>query len=1045
MLRRLVEISLRKRGIVIALAIGLIVYGLIVAARAKLDVFPDFVQPQVSVQTESPGLSPEQVEALVTRPIENALNGTVDLESVRSESIQGLSVVTALFADGTDIFRARQMLAERLAQLTGALPVGVAAPKMEPLTSSTMDLLKFGLTSGKLSPMELRTFADWTVRPKLLSVSGVAAVKVFGGAVRELQIQFQPEKLQIFGLSVQDVAGAARAATGVRGAGYVETAAQRLPIQTEGQSLTAQQLGEVVVAQHDGRIVRLKDIATVIEGAQPKFGDALINGQPGVLMTVSSQYGATTIEVTRSVEAALDEFKPAFAAQGIEYARGLHRPATFIELAVRNMKISLVLGAVLVAVVLFLFLLDMRTALISFLSIPLSLLTAVIVLNHFGVTLNAMTLGGLAVAVGVVVDDAIIDVENILRRLRENQSSGAPRPLFDVVLGASLEVRSAVVYATFIVALVFLPVLLLTGLQGKFFAPLGFTFILAIMASLVVALTVTPALCYALLARMEPHEEPGYLRWLKQFHAALLKKISRWPKTVIIASLVSFAGALATLPFFGGEFLPDFREGHFVCQLTMTPGTSLPEMLRIGTQISQETLKLGAVHSVEEQIGRAEGGEDTWGPHRGEMHVELKPTSGDEQEIVQRQIRDVLAKFPGVQSEVLTFLGDRIGETIAGETAQVVVSVYGDDLDVLDAKASEIAEVLKKVRGAADVQVSAPPGAPRIAVKLRPERLTQFGFRPTEVLEAVQTAYEGDVAAQIYEGEKVFNVTVILDAATRTQPEKIGGLLVANSQGVQMPLRELATVELATGRYSILHDAARRRQTITCNPAGRDVASFVADVKRQITENVKLPAKVYVEFGGAAEQQARANRELTLRSLAVAAGIVLLLAMVFRKSGHVILVLANVPFALVGGVLAIFLAGVFSDEARASLSLGTLVGFVTLFGITMRNSIMMISHFEHLVREEGMNWGFECAMRGATERLIPILMTALVTGLGLLPLAMGSGEAGREIEGPMAIVIVGGLFTSTILNLLVLPTLALRYGKFGPENTSRPVETGNYR
>jgi CzcA family heavy metal efflux pump len=1033
MLRRLVEISLRKRGIVIALALGLILHGLFVAARAKLDVFPDFVQPQVTVQTESPGLSPEQVEALVTRPVENALNGTMNLESVRSESIQGLSVVTAVFADGTDIFKARQMLAERLAQLAGTLPLGVAAPKMEPLTSSTMDLLKFGLTSEKLSPLELRTFADWTVRPKLLSVSGVAAVKVFGGAVRELQIQFSPEKLQIFGLSVQDVANAARAATGVRGAGYVETATQRLPIQTEGQSLTAAQLGDVVVAQHDGRSVRLKDVAAVIDGMQPKFGDALINGQPGILMTTASQYGTNTLDVTVGVEAALDELRPAFAAQGITYTPGLHRPATFIELAIHNMKISLLLGAALVAVVLFLFLLDLRTALISFLSIPLSLLAAVIVLDRFGATLNTMTLGGLAVAIGVVVDDAIIDVENILRRLRENTVSAAPRPLFDVVLDASLEVRSAVVYATFIVALVFLPVLLLTGLQGKFFAPLGFTFVLAIMASLAVALTVTPALCFALLSRMKPHEEPNYLRRLKNLHRALLEKISRRPKTVIVAGLISFAGACATLPFFGGEFLPDFREGHFVCQLTMAPGTSLPEMIRLGTQMSQELLKIDTIQSVEEQCGRAEGGEDTWGPHRGEMHIELKPTSGDDQEKLQAQIRDVLAKYPGVQSDVLTFLGDRIGETIAGETAQVVVNVFGDDLDTIDAKAGEVAAVLQKVPGAADVQMSAPPGAPRIAVKLRPARLTQFGFRPTEVLEALQTAYEGDVAAQIYEGEKVFNVTVILDETTRTQPEKIGDLLVANSQGMQMPLRELATVELATGRYAILHDGARRRQTITCNPAGRDVASFVADAQKQIAEKVKLPADVYLEFSGAAQQQSAAQRELILRSAVVAAGIVLLLAMVFRQTSHVVLVLANVPFALVGGMLAIFLAGIFSDDHQAALSLGTLVGFVTLFGITMRNSIMMISHYEHLIREEGMTWGLDCAVRGATERLIPILMTALVTGLGLLPLALGSGAAGREIEGPMAIVILGGLFTSTLLNLLVLPTLALRFGKFPGE------------
>jgi CzcA family heavy metal efflux pump len=1045
MLRRLIELSLGSRGVVITLAVGLIVYGIFVAKNAKLDVFPDFVQPQVTVQTEAPGLAPEQVEALVTRPVENALSGAGDLDSVRSESIQGLSVVTAVFKEGTEIYKARQMIAERLVQVGGELPVGVVAPVMEPLTSSTMDLLKFGLTSDKISPMALRTFADWTVRPKLLSVPGVAAVKVFGGEVRQLQIQVQPDRLLAFQVSVSDVLAAARSATGVRGAGFIETPAERLVIQTEGQSLTAAQLGEVVVTQHDGRSVRLKDVAAVVTAGEPKFGDALINGKPGVLMTTASQYGANTMDATLGVEAALDEMKPALAAAGIDYVPGLHRPATFIEIAIHNLKNSLLLGAVLVGVVLFIFLLDWRTTLISFTAIPLSLLTAVIVLDHFGTTLNTMTLGGLAAVIGVVVDDAIIAVENILRRLRENLTLPQPRPLFNVVLDATLEVRSAVVYATFVVAMVFLPVLTMSGLQGRFFAPLGTAFILANLASLVVALTVTPALCFALLSRMKPHAEPDYLRRLKSFHRTLLEKISRWPKTVLVVGLVSFIGALATLPFFGGEFLPDFREGHFVVQLTMAPGTSLTEMLRIGEKISAELLAIKEVQSVEEQVGRAQGGEDTWGPHRAEMHVELKPTAGEDQEKVQNEIRDRLAKYPGVQSEVLTFLGDRIGETIAGETAQVVANIFGDDLDVLDAKAQEVSAALAKVPGAADVQISAPPGAPRIAVKLRPERLTQFGFRPVDVLEAVQTAYEGEVAAQIYEGEKVFHVTVILAPAVREKPEAVGDLLIANGQGALMPLRELADVSLATGRYAILHDGARRRQTITCNPAGRDVASFVADAKSQIAAKVKFPAGVYVEFSGAAEQQAQAQRELLLHSVAAAAGIILLLAMVFRKASHLLLVLANLPFALVGGVLAIVLfmnddwPGTFSalfalkfDQLRlGTFSLGTLVGFVTLFGITMRNSIMMISHFEHLVNEEGMAWGVETVLRGATERLIPILMTALVTALGLLPLAIGSGEAGREIEGPMAIVILGGLFTSTLLNLLVLPTLALRYGNFG--------------
>ena len=1032
MLRRLVELSLGARGVVITLAIGFIGYGLFVTTHAKLDVFPEFVQPQATVQTEAPGLAPEQVEALVTRPVENALNGAGDLDSIRSESIQGLSVVTAVFKEGTDIHIARQMLTERLAQLGGDLPAGVSAPKMEPLTSSTMDLLKFGLTSEKISPMALRTFADWTVRPRLLSVPGVAAVKVFGGEVRQLQIQIQPDRLLAFGISVQDVSSAATEATGVRGAGFVETPAQRLVLQTEGQSLTAAQLGEVVVAQRDGRSLRLKDVASVIEGGESKFGDALINGKPGILMTTASQYGANTLAVTREVEAALAELQPVFATEGVEYTPALHRPATFIEIAIRNMKTSLLIGAVLVGVVLFLFLLDLRTALISFTAIPLSLLAAVVVLDHFGVTLNTMTLGGLAAVLGVVVDDAIITVENILRRLRENQSlvAAPPRPLCNVVLDATLEVRNSVVYATFVVAMVFVPVLTMSGLQGRFFSPLGVAFILANLASLLVALTVTPALCFALLSRSQPREEPVYLRKLKSFHRCALEKISRRPKTIVAVALISFIAALATLPFFGGEFLPDFREGHFVVGITMTPGTSLPEMKRLGAQLSAELLTIPQIKSVEEQIGRAEGGEDTWGTHRGEMHIELKPTAGEDQEKVQNLIRDTLAKFPGVQTEVLTFLGDRIGETIAGETAQVVVNVFGDDLDVLDEKANEVAAALNKVSGAADVQVSAPPGAPRVMIRLRPDRLTQFGFRPLEVLDAIRTAYQGDVVAQIYEGEKVFNVAVILAPAARQQPESIGDLLISNSQGARMPLKQLADVFLTTGRYAILHDGARRRQTITCNPAGRDVASFVAAAQKQIEAQVKFPAGVYAVFSGAAQEQQQAQAELLLHSLAATAGIILLLAVVFRKASHLLLVLANLPFALVGGVLAIFLVGYFG-EGQGSLSLGTLVGFVTLFGITMRNSIMMISHFEHLVNEENLPWGIETALRGATERLIPILMTALVTALGLLPLALGRGEAGREIEGPMAIVILGGLVTSTALNLLVLPTLAVRYGRFG--------------
>jgi CzcA family heavy metal efflux pump len=1031
MLRALVNFSLKFRGIVIVLACVLLTYGFYVAKNAKLDVFPNFVQPQVVIQTEAPGLSPEQVEALVTRPIETTVNGLGDMESLRSESIEGLSIITVVFKEGTDVFRARQMLAELLAETTGALPVTAKTPKMTPLTSSTMDLLKIGLVTDKMSPMELRTFADWTLKPRLLSVPGVAKCSVFGGEVRQLQIQVLPARLLAYGLALSDVLAAARVSTAVMGAGYIETSNQRITIQTEGQALTPEVLGGIVIVHTNGLSVRLKDVARVVEGAEPKFGDTVIMGRWGVLLTMSSQYGANTMEVTKSLEAALGEMKPVFEKEGINLYPRLHRPATFIENALRNMKHSLALGGVLVAIVLFLLLGSVRTACISLTAIPLSLLSAVIVLETSGITINTITLGGLVIALGEVVDDSIIDVENIFRRLRENKTLAQPRPVLSVVLSASLEVRSAVVFATFIVALIFLPVLTLTGLQGSFFAPLALSYILAIMASLLVALTVTPALAFLFFDKgVRNPGEPRVQHWLKTNYKRGLGFVTRWPRAIIAVVAVICVAAATRLPFFGGEFLPEFREGHLVLQIFAAPGTSLPEMRRIGTKISGELLKNEHIATAEQQVGRAELGEDPWGPHRSEFHVELKPMSGEEEAKIADEVRGILKQFPGIQFEVLTFLGDRIGETLTGETAPVVVNIFGDDLDVLDEKAQEVARVLHGVPGNADVEVKSPPGAPRLVVRLRSDRLTQFGFRPVEVLDAIQTSYQGTVVAQTHRANQVAGVAVILDEKDRQDPEAIGSLLVRSALGALMPLGELAEVYPASGRFSILHEGARRRQTVTCSASGRDVTSFVEEAKKQVAAKVTFPGGTYAAFSGAAEAKEKAQRELLLHSAIAAVGILLLLSVVFHNWRNLLLVLANVPFALVGGVLAVWLTSALGAPGESSLTIGSLVGFVTLFGITTRNSIMMISHYEHLVNEEGMTWGPDAAMRGASERLMPILMTATVTALGLLPLALGSGEAGREIEGPMAIVILGGLVTSTLLNLFVLPALALRYGKF---------------
>lgn len=1036
MLSSIVQFSLRFRGVVLALACLLTGYGLFVASKAKLDVFPDFVPPQVTIQTEAPGLTPEQVETLVTLPIETAINGLGSLESLRSESIQGLSIVTAVFREDTEVFRARQMLAEKLAELASRLPVGVKAPRMTPLTSSTMDLLKVGLVSRRLSPMELRALADWTLKPRLLAVPGVAKCSVFGGEIRQWQIRVDPERLRIHGLTLPDVLGAARQATAVLGAGFIDTPNQRVLVETRGQSLDAGALGATVIQLRDGLPIRLKDVADILPGSEPKYGDALIQGEPGVLLTMSSQFGANTLEVTQALEGAIEELKPLFDQQGITIYPRLHRPATFIETALRNMRASIVLGAALVAGVLLLFVGQFRVAAISLTAIPLSLLAAVIVLDRFGVSLNTITLGGLAIAIGEVVDDAIIDVENIFRRLLENSHLAQPRPVTRVVLDASMEVRTAVVHATFIVALVFLPILTLTGLHGRFFAPLAKSYIAAILASLAVALTVTPALAHLLLVRSrKPFAEPRLQTWLRQLYTVVLRRLAPWPGTILVAAIALCFAALGRVGNLGGEFLPEFREGHFVLQVSTLPGTSLDEMRRIGTRIAGALRDLPGIATVEQQIGRAELGEDPWGPHRSEFHVDLKPMEPEAEAGMSEAIRGILSGFPGIQFEVLTFLADRIGETITGETAPVVISVFGNDFDALDDAAQKLAAMLREVPGATDVQVKSPPGAPRIAVQLRHERLSELGFRPAEVLEAIQTAYQGTVVAQTYEANRVTDVAVALLDSVRRDPETIATLPLRNAGGTQIQVRDVADVFATSGRHSILHDGARRRQTVTCSVAGRDVGSLVDEARRSLPSRLNLQGGMYLEFGGAAHAAAAAQHELLIHSAVAGVGILLLLSIVLRHWRNLVLVLCNVPFALVGGVLALLLAHHFHEDA-GNLGMGALVGFVTLFGITMRNSIMMISHFEHLVAVEGSSWDTATAIRGASERLLPILMTALVTGLGLLPLAIGGGAAGREIEGPMAIVILGGLGSSTLLNLIALPVLAIRFGHFRPAANS---------
>jgi len=1027
-LAAIVRWSLRFPIVVCVLAGMLALYGVLVLARAKYDVFPEFVPPQAAVQTEAPGLVAEQVELLVTLPIEQAISGASGVQAVRSETISGLSVVTVVFQENLDPYRARQIVAEALGQVTARLPLGVKPPKLEPLTSSTMDLLKLGFVSEQLSPMQLRDLVQWTIRPRLLAVPGVARATLYGGDERQLQVQVEPRELNARDLAFGDVVAAVRSATGVRGGGFIETPNQRVLIESRGQTLDVAALGAAVVpvaapapAAPAGTALplRLRDFATVTDGVAPKFGDTLIMGRLGVLLNLSSQYGANTLIVTRAVEAALAELAPALRSRGVTLYPGLHRPANFIENALAGIRLDVVLGAVLITLVLFLFLRDLRSVAVTFVSIPLALLAAVIVVDAVGWTINTMTLGGLAVALGVVVDDAIIGVENIVRRLRGTHAHGLEAR--EVIHNATLEVRAPVVYATFVVVLVLAPMLLLSGLQGSFFAPLAASFSLATLASLLVALTVTPAAAWLLLRRTEPHAEAAWLTRLKDRHEALLRRWSAFPRRVIIGSALVTLLAAAALPLFGSELMPPFREGHFVVQAYATPGTSLTAMRALGARVARDLLAIPGIVTVEQTMGRAESGEDTWEPNRSEFHVELGRMSGRAEEATQAAIRAALQHYPSLRTEVLTFLGDRLSESLSGEVAPVAVNVFGPDLDELDRVADEIAAVARTVPGASDVQVQAPSGAPFLRVDLRPEQLGQYGFTAADVLDTVETAYQGTTAAQVYDANKVIDLTVRLPPAERVDPEAIGQLLVRTANGLTVPLKDLATLSLTEGRTGIMHEGARRRQVVTLNPTTSDIGGFVARLQKAVARRVKLPPTVYLDFAGAASGERQARHELLVHSGLAALGIMLLLSLAFRDARSVLLILATAPFALVGGVLAVALTG-------ATLSIGSLVGFVTLFGIVARNAILLIAHLGHLLAVEGAQWSLPTVLRSTRERLVPILMTALVTALGLLPLALGSGEAGREVQGPMASVILGGLATSTLMTLVVLPILIWRFG-----------------
>ncbi|MCC3160161.1 efflux RND transporter permease subunit [Hymenobacter sp. 15J16-1T3B] len=1015
----LVETALRLRLVIVVLFSVMLVAGLQVVRNTPLDVFPEFAPPYVEVQTEAPGLSTAEVEALVSVPLENALNGTPEVKKIRSKSVLGLSSVVLYFPQGIDINDARQAVQERLSRVAPTLPSVARPPVMLSPLSSTSRVLKIGVSSDSLSQVEMTTLARWSIRPRLMAVPGVANVAIWGQRDRQLQVLVNPEQLRNLGLTLAEVEQAAADATTLAGGGFVDTPNQRLALSQSAAIQSAADLAQVPVTFRNGVSLKLGEVAQVVEGFPAPIGDAVINDGPGLLLIVEKQPGANTLDVTRQVEAALDAMRPGL--KGLEIDSTIFRPATFIEMSLDNLNKSLLIGCVLVVVVLLFFLYEWRTALISALALPTSLIAAALVLRYSGRTIDTMVLAGLIISLGEVVDDAIIDVENIMRRLRLNREAGSPQTPFAVVFEASMEVRSAVIYGSLIVALVLLPIFLLPGLSGAFFQPLAFSYVLAILASLFVALTLTPALALLLLpkAAEKQAKEAPVVAWLKRHYGRLLPALLARPKRVAWTLAGVAVASMLTLPFFGQEFLPNFKEYDFLMHWVEKPGTSLPAMSRITVRASKELRAIPGVRNFGAHIGRAEVADEVVGPNFTELWISVDPSVDYEATVA--KIQEVVDGYPGLYRDLLTYLRERIKEVLTGTSATVVVRIFGPDLDQLYTKAKEVGSRLEGVDGVVDLKVQQQTLVPQIQVKLRPESAARYGLSPGDLLRAIGTLVRGRKVGEIYQEQKIFDVAVWGQPAVRADFGAVRDLLIAVPSGGSVPLSEVADVRIVPTPNEITREASSRRIDVTLNVRGRDLGSVARDVQAQV-DQVQFGAGYHPEIlGEYAERQASQNRMLMLVGLSLI-GIFLVLYTDFGTVRLAVLGILSLFFAVSGCLLAAFLTG-------GVLSLGSIVGFITVLGVAARNSIMLVSHYQHLEREEGMSFGKELVIRGSLERVSPIIMTALTSVLALLPIIVSGNVPGAEIEHPMSVVILGGVVTSTVLNLLGMPALYWAFGR----------------
>jgi CzcA family heavy metal efflux pump len=1018
MLNSIVKWSIAQRWLVVIASIIISLWGFRVLTQMPLDVFPEFAPPQVEIQTEAPGFAPEEVESLVTRPIESAINGTPGVETVRSSSAVGISVVKVIFRWNTEIYRDRQLVTERLQQAQSQLPQGVKPPQISPINSPLGAIIKYAFTCETTSLMEVRRIVDWQIKNRLLAVPGVSQIVVFGGDVRQYQVLVDPNKLKAFNVSLNQVTEAAQKANVNAPGGFLINPDQEILVREVGRIESIDELKQSVITTVNGTPILLGQVADVKIGAQLKRGDAAFNGNKAVVMVVNKQPQADTSTVTRAVEAVMAEIKTSLPKD--VKVNVTFRQENFIEASLKNVEDALRDGIIIVSVVLILFLMNWRTVIISLSALPLSLLLGMMILNWTGQGINTMTLGGLAIAIGSVVDDAIVDMENVYRRLRENQQAGTPIHPLQVVFNASVEVRVSVLFSTVIIAVVFAPIFALSGVEGRIFTPMGVSYLLCIIASTLVALTLTPALCALLLVnRRLPDNETWVARFAhKVYRPALMFSIRR-PQTILIVAVAGFIAAMLILPSLGRVFLPEFQESSLVIATSLYPGESL-EATNTADLAIQDALKNDKrFASLQLRSGRASGDSDVGGVNFAELDVELSQEGIKNKKATIETLRQEFAKLPGVAANIGGFISHRLDEVLSGVRSAIAIKVFGSDLEQLRTIAKQVESAISNIPGIVDLQLEFQVPIKQVQIRFDRAAASRYGLAVGDLAQTIETALNGRVVSQVLEQQQVFDLVVWLQESARNNLETISNLLIDVPNGQKIPLAYVAKVEYGTGPNTINRENVSRLIVVSANVNGRDLGSVIKDIRSKVKQQVQLPSGYYIQYGGQFQAQEQATQTLIWAGILAFIIITVLIYFAVKSIPATVMIMINLPLALVGGVISVALGG-------AIISVASMVGFITLFGVATRNGLLLVDNYNNKLAS-GIPLQ-KVLVEGSMERLVAILMTALSSALGMVPLVIGTGT-GKEILQPLAVVVLGGLFTSTAFTLLVIPALYSQFGK----------------